>query len=63
MDKEIHKVTAMWAAAILSQSKDPFGLHRETKTTTHGAQGFQDLLDDKMAELKQQDKEVQGDRI
>lgn len=58
------KVTAMWAAAILSQSKDPFGLHRETKTTTHGAQGFQDLLDDKMAKLKQQDKEeVQGDRI
>lgn len=57
------KATAMWAAAMLSQSKDPFGLHRETKTTTHGAQGFQDLLDDKMAKLKQQKKEVQGDRI
>lgn len=57
------KVTAMWAVAMLSQSKDPFGLYRETKTTTHGAQGFQDLLDDKMAELRQQDKEVQDDRI
>jgi hypothetical protein len=63
LDKEIHRVTAMWAAAILSQSKDPFGLHRETKTTTHGTQGFQDLLDTEMAKLKQQDKEVQGDRI
>lgn len=57
------KATAMWAAAMLSQSKDPFGLHREIKTTTHGAQGFQDLLDDKMAKLKQQEKEVQDDRI
>lgn len=49
---------------MLSQSKDPFGLHRETKTTTHGAQGFQDLLDNETAKLKQQEKkEVQDDRI
>ncbi len=52
------KVTAMWAAAMLSQSKDPFGLHRETKTTTHGAQGFQDLLDNEIAKLKKQEKEI-----
>lgn len=58
--KDNRRVEAIqWASAMLSQSKDPYGMKSETKTNTHGASGFQDLLDNEVAKRNKQDKETQ----
>lgn len=57
--KDNRRVEAIqWASAMMSQSKDPYGMRSETKKTNTGTSGFQALLDDEVAKLKKQDKEV-----
>ena len=49
------KVTAMWAMAMLQQSKDPFGLkHEEIKKPTSSGEGFQELLDREIEARKEE---------